>query len=328
VWEGVEGCDDGNAVDTDECVSGCVPASCGDGFVGPGEACDDGNAVPDDGCDQCVAAGCGDGVPQDGEECDDGNLVDADECTNACNLNVCGDGIEGGPGEACDDGNMVEDDGCTSMCTAGVCGDGIVAGDAEECDHGAHNGNPDDGAACSTECKRFGWLVFVSDGQFRPGLDFDGVAEADDLCVAAAADGLGIAAPFRAWLSDEVEDAATRLSKSVLPFVTVTAMNQYEQVAGDWLDLTDGDLDGPIHVTELGAVLPNLALCNSNLRVWTGTAPDGGATPDNCNGWLSSSPAQQANVGSARATTAEWTLAPVCNDGCDGVGRLYCFEQP
>ncbi|MBL9102825.1 MAG: DUF4215 domain-containing protein [Myxococcales bacterium] len=55
VQGGVEGCDDGDADDTDECA-GCQPASCGDGFVQAGvEACDDGNAVNGDGCDEaCV----------------------------------------------------------------------------------------------------------------------------------------------------------------------------------------------------------------------------------------------------------------------------------
>ena len=31
--EGVEGCDDGNQVDTDECRTSCVVAACGDGVV-------------------------------------------------------------------------------------------------------------------------------------------------------------------------------------------------------------------------------------------------------------------------------------------------------
>ena len=44
-------CDDGNALDTDACTTLCQPATCGDGFVQPGEACDDGGLVPGDGCD-------------------------------------------------------------------------------------------------------------------------------------------------------------------------------------------------------------------------------------------------------------------------------------
>ncbi len=69
--------DDGNDVDTDDCLSTCVPAKCGDGVVQGGvETCDDGNADNDDQCtDTCVPASCGDGFPQPGEECDDGNVV-------------------------------------------------------------------------------------------------------------------------------------------------------------------------------------------------------------------------------------------------------------
>lgn len=51
-----EGCDDGNVDATDACLPGCVPASCGDGFLQDGvEECDDGNTAPGDGCDD----GCG-----------------------------------------------------------------------------------------------------------------------------------------------------------------------------------------------------------------------------------------------------------------------------
>jgi cysteine-rich repeat protein len=53
VWVGNEHCDDGNdGDDHDECLDGCVAASCGDGFVwADNESCDDGNDDPDDGCD-------------------------------------------------------------------------------------------------------------------------------------------------------------------------------------------------------------------------------------------------------------------------------------
>ena len=40
--------DNGNADDTDTCVTGCKAAACGDGFVGPGETCDDANQVDDE----------------------------------------------------------------------------------------------------------------------------------------------------------------------------------------------------------------------------------------------------------------------------------------
>ena len=59
-----EECDDGNAIDTDECPSNCRTARCGDGYVRAGvEACDPGGPSSVPGCDSdCTAAECGDGV--------------------------------------------------------------------------------------------------------------------------------------------------------------------------------------------------------------------------------------------------------------------------
>lgn len=54
--DGLEQCDDGNDLDTDECISDCTLPACGDGFVQEGvETCDDGNTVDGDGCSaECV----------------------------------------------------------------------------------------------------------------------------------------------------------------------------------------------------------------------------------------------------------------------------------
>jgi MYXO-CTERM domain-containing protein len=92
-----EECDDANAEDTDDCLSTCVAASCGDGFIQDGvEACDDGNDDDTDDCPtSCVSASCGDGFVQDGvEECDDGNEDDTDDCVSGCVAATCGDGLE------------------------------------------------------------------------------------------------------------------------------------------------------------------------------------------------------------------------------------------
>ena len=62
-------------------------------------------------------AQCGNGRVDEGEACDDGNGIDDDGCSNACELNLCGDGIVNGPDEECDDGNDSNDDQCTNECT-------------------------------------------------------------------------------------------------------------------------------------------------------------------------------------------------------------------
>ena len=57
-------------------------ADCGDGVSDLGEACDDGNALDTDAClSSCEDAACGDGAVYDGvEACDDGNDDDTDAC--------------------------------------------------------------------------------------------------------------------------------------------------------------------------------------------------------------------------------------------------------
>ena len=180
VVEGDEACDDGNDDDGDACLSTCVLATCGDGFVHDGdEQCDDGNDATDDACIACVLAICGDGEVHVGvEECDDGNTIDDDGCSNACVLHVCGDGVidageecdDGGEsatcdvdctvaecgdgtlnpssGEACDDDNAEDDDACVGSCQIAACGDGFVHVGVEACDDGDQVG----GDGCENDC--------------------------------------------------------------------------------------------------------------------------------------------------------------------------------
>ncbi|MCH9683915.1 MAG: hypothetical protein K0V04_20955, partial [Deltaproteobacteria bacterium] len=80
---------------------------CGNGLVDPQEECDDANAEDTDDClSSCVAASCGDGFLQDGvEECDDGNDDDTDDCPGSCLAATCGEGFVLDGVEECDDGN-------------------------------------------------------------------------------------------------------------------------------------------------------------------------------------------------------------------------------
>ena len=147
-----EECDDGNDDNTDGCLSSCLLARCGDGFVRAGvEACDDANQVETDACrNDCVAAACGDGVlrldlgiGEPGyEACDDGNVDNQDACLNQCRFASCGDGVHrvdlgpADPGyEACDDGG--DSLRCRFDCQLSVCGDSYVNSAASEtCDDG------------------------------------------------------------------------------------------------------------------------------------------------------------------------------------------------
>ena len=66
----------------------CWPASCGDGVVQEGERCDDGNEVETDDClSLWRRRRAGDGVVHEGVEgCDDGNPVAHDGCTLLCEV--------------------------------------------------------------------------------------------------------------------------------------------------------------------------------------------------------------------------------------------------
>ena len=129
--------------------TGHVPV-CGDGVVDEGEECDDGNIDETDAClSACVAASCGDGFVQvDVEACDDGDDDETDECPSTCVVATCGDGFVQAEVEACDDGNDVETDACRSSCEAAACGDGVVQDGVEGCD----DGNLVELDTCSNTC--------------------------------------------------------------------------------------------------------------------------------------------------------------------------------
>ena len=150
-----EACDDRNESDRDGCLSSCQLARCGDGIVRPGfEACDEGEAngdEPGDTCrSNCTRPGCGDGIVDQGEQCDDGNDNDQDACPSTCRTARCGDGLLQIGVEQCDDGNTEPSDACTADCQEARCGDGVLRAGIEECD----DGNQDPGDACTILCRR------------------------------------------------------------------------------------------------------------------------------------------------------------------------------
>jgi cysteine-rich repeat protein len=184
VVEAKEQCDDGNADDTDACLSNCMTATCGDGVTQTGvEACDDGNGVDTDAClSTCAVAACGDGVTQAGvEACDDGNDVDTDGCLSSCALAACGDGVTQAGVEACDDGNDVDTDGCLTTCVLPTCGDGFTRAGVEACD----DGNADNTDACLSTCA----AATCGDGFTRAGVEQcdDANASNTDACLSTCA---------------------------------------------------------------------------------------------------------------------------------------------
>ncbi len=74
-------------IESGTCREGvCLPRTCGNSYVDPGELCDDGNEQSGDGCHADCRSDerCGGGVVDLGEECDDGNLLSHDGCDSQC----------------------------------------------------------------------------------------------------------------------------------------------------------------------------------------------------------------------------------------------------
>ena len=121
--------------------------------------------------------------------------------------------------------------------------------------------------------------VFVTDGVYDGVLV--GLIGADAICNTEAYNaGLPGAFKFKAWLSVQGNGPDTRFLKATAPYVLVDGT----QIASDWNDLTDSQLDHPINLTPTGGTpLDN--------RVWTGTTADGKPLDtgtileDMCNNW-------------------------------------------
>jgi hypothetical protein len=74
-------------------------------------------------------------------------------------------------------------------------------------------------------------------------------------------------------------------------------------------------------VTELSTALPDVA---GQTGVWTGTDPAGLAS-HHCSNWISSGD-RDGNQGSLSAVDGGWTAFGGAPVGCNGPGRLYCFQ--
>jgi cysteine-rich repeat protein len=145
---------DGSPVGGFDCSS-CRLVMCGDGVLDSsfGEECDDGNAVQFDDCisddpepSLCRFARCGDAIRNTArEECDNGALNGApgNACSSSCQVVRCGNGTLD-PDEQCDDNNQIDGDGCSAACWVELCGDNVVNNVDEECDTAGESPTCDD----------------------------------------------------------------------------------------------------------------------------------------------------------------------------------------
>lgn len=156
-------------------------------------------------------------------------------------------------------------------------------------------------------------IVFQTDDSYQQSFEFATVAEADALCQAEA-DAGGLVGTYRAWFSDGTDSPSTTFRRNGGPWVRTDGAI----VAAGWRDL----LLGPRIETQWGVA----GAVNGN-TLWTGTAADGTAHPDNCNDWNSGNPNIRGMTGSSLAVRntlwTEWR-GRRCSDR---TAYLLCFEQ-
>jgi cysteine-rich repeat protein len=165
VVAGSEQCDEGGSnsnAPNATCRTDCTNQRCGDAIKDTGEACDDGNTSDSDAClSTCVAASCGDGFIREGvEQCEPPGTAN---CLENCQVRTTGGGGGGGSpvssssksyyrrpdpplgcgnavlepekGEQCDKGRFNELGDCSYNCKILYCGDGeITLALGEECE--------------------------------------------------------------------------------------------------------------------------------------------------------------------------------------------------
>ncbi len=170
--------------------------------------------------------------------------------------------------------------------------------------------------------------VFITSTLYTGNLG--GLDGADSKCQDRAKAG-GISGQFKAWLSDSVTPAASRLTHSNAPYVLVDGT----VIAKDWAKLTSGRLQAPIMLTEF-VRMPTLTVhpsgCGTFL-VWTNSNEDGSIVDKNrsCNNWTDGTSSSGSDKGPALGQAdGESLWSSECKGtraGCNGSFPLYCVEQ-
>jgi hypothetical protein len=147
-----------------------------------------------------------------------------------------------------------------------------------------------------------------------------GLSGADAKCQALA-DAAGVSGIYKAWLSDSTGAPISRFTPSSGPYRLVNGTT----IAGNWADLTDGNLAAPITVTETGGSVGPIPL------VWTYTLSNGtaGGAFGHCENWSTNvgPSGPWADVGDATRSDAYWTGNGTAATYCNIRQYLYCFQQ-
>jgi hypothetical protein len=160
-------------------------------------------------------------------------------------------------------------------------------------------------------CKR----VFIT--SVAVPIPVGGASLSDQKCQKLA-DGRGLGATWKAWISDNTGSAAARLTHANVPYRLLDGT----LIANNWIDLTDGALAHSIDVDETVTRLTGPA------EAWTGTDTTGAAIKfDTCANWSNATASlPYGYVGVSDRADYGWTqvFEQFCNHSDP---RLYCFEQ-
>lgn len=252
-----------------------------------------------------------------------GSQTDTKNC-GACGV-VCASSL------VCTQGKCscpAQDGGALTLCTpdagASYCantnddsnhcgGCNVACGQTEVCSNGT----------CATPTPK---LVFVSSAQY--GADLAGLTGADAKCQALAT-AASLSGTYKAWLSDDNTNAATRLAHATVAYVLVDGSTV---VANNWTGLTSGTLLHAIDHTEDGGAPALTPYCGgTHTTVYSNTLFNGtqDAVGFNCTNWTGAG--TKVNLGYADATDLHWAGGCSANAAafCDGTNAsaLYCIEQ-
>ncbi len=299
------------------CVNdgGAAKCSCFGGYTG--YTCDTPPCVPDCNGKDCGYDGCVDfcGFCDTGEICIAGLC---EICLPDCTGRECGDDGCGDICGICPGVNVCNEEG---LCEAppDPC-DGISCGDEGICIEGFCSCPPGyNGPECHNSSVT---RVFVTEEYYK-GWELGGIAGADAICQGEA-EAAGLQGTFKAWLSGQSNSPADESAfyHSQVPYALVDGT----EVANNWSDLTDGNLQVPIYLTAKGNQIGG---GHHEREVWTNTNVDGTArstqAEKTCNNWMEEGCSSRAGSGHSTNSDGKWTRAG--EHACSSRQGLYCFEQ-
>jgi hypothetical protein len=162
------------------------------------------------------------------------------------------------------------------------------------------------------------YTIFITSTNHNGALG--GLTGADTICQLRSYAGSVASGQYRAWLSAQTTDVASRVDHSGPYYGSMGNL-----VATSWDDLTDGQIATPIYGDEAGtAVAPSI--------IWTGSHDDGTATGEDCSGWTSNAATVAGGTGDHEVLDA-WSYIDDVPHGCDrnlkdGIFpyKIYCID--